>query len=180
MAKTISTKTITIINAITLLIAGILFLFMDRLGAKWLDVILGISVLLLGLITLISEFLKEKTLVSKSVAIGSAIIALGIFIITRHVATMILGLIPIVFIVIGACVFMDSFLLRYWRNNRNLLLFVLEFLIGAFLITLGVLFLTVGSFRAYMSLAFGIILIAYAIYLLAYALTPAREKKKAK
>ena len=179
MAKAISAKTITIINAITLLIAGILFLFIDRLGARWLDIILGISVLLLGLITLVSEFLKEKTLVSKNVAIGSLIVALGILIITRHVATMVLGLIPIVFIVLGACIFMDSFLLRYWRRNRNLLLFVLEFLVGVFLITLGVLFLTVGSFRAYMSLAFGVVLIAYAIYLLAYALTPAREKKKA-
>ena len=161
MAKAISAKTITIINAITLLIAGILFLFVDRLGAR-----------LLGLITLVSEFLKEKTLVSKNVAIGSLIVALGILIITRHVATMVLGLIPIVFIVLGACIFMDSFLLRYWRRNRNLLLFVLEFLVG-------VLFLTVGSFRAYMRLAFGVVLIAYAIYLLAYALTPAREKKKA-
>ena len=178
MAKTISSKTVAFINAITLLIAGVLFLFMDHLGFKWLNIILGISVILLGLITVISEFIREKTLVSKNVAIGSAIVALGIYIITKQIATMILGLIPIIFIVIGACIFMDSFLLRYWRNNRSLILFLVEFLLGAFLITLGVLFLTVASFTHYMGMAFGVVLIAYAIYLLMGALAAPREKKK--
>lgn len=180
MAKTISSKTITLINAITLLIAGVLFLFLNMLGSKWLNVILGISVILLGLITLVSEFLREKTLVSKSVAIGSAITALGILIITRSIASTILDLIPFVFIVIGACVFMDAFLLKYWRKSRNVLLFIIELLLGAFLITLGILFLTVGTFRGYMSITFGVVLIAYAIYLLAGALSTPRENGKKK
>ncbi|GEM_PF-2321038 len=180
MSKIISAKTVSIINAIAILIAGVLFCCSNALGTKWLSVILGVSVMLLGLITLVSELLKEKTLVSKSVVIGSAITALGIFIIVRDIAGTVLGLIPYVFIVVGACVFADAFLLYFWRKNRNVALFVLELLVGAALIVLGALFIGVASFRRFMGILFGIALIVYAIVILINSLKASSRAKKSK
>lgn len=183
MKKVISAKTVNLIYAITLLIAGVLFCVSTSLGEQWISVVIGVGVLLVGLIAVVGDFLKEKCLITRAVIVGSIIVALGIYLIVdRGLVSRILGLIPYILIVAGACVFADSFLLRFVRDRRNTFGFILELFIGIAFIVFGVLMLTVGTFRNALGIIFGILLILYAIYLLVetFAAPRQREKKSAK
>ena len=183
MAKVISTKTVNTVNALIFLISGILFCVSTSLGEKWIGVVIGIGVLLIGLITVLGDFLKEKTLLSRAVLVGSVLTALGIYLIVdRSLVAKILGLIPYILIVAGACVFVDAFLLRFVRNNKGTLAFLVELLIGVALIVFGVLMLTVAAFKQRLGLIFGIALIVYAVYLLieTYSAKRSSEKKSSK
>ena len=167
MAKTLSTKTVNTINALIFLIAGILFCISTSLGEKWIGIVIGVGILLIGLITVLGDFLKEKTLLSRAVLVGSVLTALGIYLIVdRSLVARILGLIPYILIVAGACVFVDAFLLRFVRNNKNTVAFLAELFVGVALIVFGILMLTVAAFKQRLGLIFGIALILYACYLL--------------
>lgn len=183
MSKAISTKTINVINALIFLIAGILFCISTALGEKWIGIVIGVGVLLMGLITLLGDFLKEKTLLSRAVLVGGVLTALGIYLIVDSgLVAKILGLIPYILIVLGTCVFVDAFLLKYVRKDRNALAFVVELLVGVALIVFGILMLTVASFKEHLGIIFGIVLILYACYLLVVTFSKKRstEKKPAK
>ena len=167
MSKVISTKTVNVLTALIFLVAGVLFCISTSLGEKWIGIVVGVGVLLIGLVILLGDFLKEKTLLSRAVVVGSVLTALGIYLIVDGgLVAKILGLIPYILIVVGACVFVDAFLLRFVRNNKNTLAFLGELLIGVALIVFGVLMLTVASFKARLGIVFGILLILYACYLL--------------
>ena len=183
MAKVISSKTVNTIQALIFLIAGILFCISTSLGEKWIGIVIGIGVLLIGLIMLLGDFLKDKTLLSRAVLVGSVLTALGIYLIVDNsIVARILGLIPYILIVAGACVFVDAFLLRFVRNNKSTIAFLVELLIGVALIVFGVLMLTVASFKQHLGLIFGIALIVYAVYLLVetYGTRRSAEKKSSK
>ena len=167
MEKAVSTKTVNIINALIFLIAGILFCVSTSLGEKWIGLVIGIGVLLIGLITVIGDFTKEKCLISRAVIVGSVITALGIYLIVeRGFVGRILGLVPYILIAAGVCVFIDAFLLRFVRGKRSVPPFVAELIVGLALIVFGILLLTVSSFKQRLGLVFGVALIVYACYLL--------------
>lgn len=183
MSKAVSTKTINVINALIFLIAGILFCISTALGEKWIGIVIGVGVLLMGLITVVGDFLKEKSLLTRAVLVGGILTALGIYLIVDSgLVAKILGLIPYILIVLGACVFVDAFLLKYVRNDRNVLAFVVELFIGLALIVFGILMLTVASFKQHLGVIFGILLILYACYLLVATFSQRRstERKSSK
>lgn len=165
--KVVSKKTTSLMIAIVLLIAGILFCISPAIGESSAGLVIGIGVLLLGAIFVVKDFLVEKSLITRGVIAGAVVAALGVyFMVDGSIVSKIIGIIPYILIVMGACVIADSILLRVVRDKENTKKFVLELIIGILAVVLGVLILTVGFFRKALAVIIGILLIAGSVYYL--------------
>lgn len=187
----ISNKTMNLILAIVLFIAGVLFCVSPALGEQWVSLVIGIGILLVGAMTAVTDFLVNKNLTSRNVIIGSMIVAVGIyFMADRSIVSKIIGVIPYIFIVTGACILADSFLVKFVREKNNDKKFAIELSIGAVAIILGGLILGIPAFRRMLAVVIGIALAAYSGYYLYNALkkekivktenTEAKEAKEEK
>lgn len=187
----ISNKTMNLILAIVLFIAGVLFCVSPALGEQWVSLVIGIGILLVGAMTAVTDFLVNKNLTSRNVIIGSMIVAVGIyFMADRSIVSKIIGVIPYIFIVTGACILADSFLVKFVREKNNDKKFAIELCVGAVAIILGGLILGISAFRSMLAVVIGIALAAYSGYYLYNALkkekivktenTEAKEAKEEK
>lgn len=187
----ISNKTMNLILAIVLFIAGVLFCVSPALGEQWVSLVIGIGILLVGAMTAVTDFLVNKNLTSRNVIIGSMIVAVGIyFMADRSIVSKIIGVIPYIFIVTGACILADSFLVKFVREKNNDKKFAIELSVGAVAIILGGLILGIPAFRRMLAVVIGIALAAYSGYYLYNALkkekivktenTEAKEAKEEK
>ena len=163
----ISNKTMNLILAIVLFIAGILFCVSPAIGEQWVSLVIGIGILLVGGIIAVTDFLKNRILVSRAVIIGSVLVAIGIYLmVDRSIISRVIGVIPYVLIVTGACILADSFLVKFVREKDNVKLFVTELCIGAVAIILGGLILGIHAFRQMVAVVIGIALAGYSGYYL--------------
>lgn len=179
--KLVSKKSMILLISCVLLIAGILFCISPAIGENAAGIAIGIGVLLVGVIWGLKDFLAEKTLISRGVIIGSIVAALGIyFMVDGSIVSKIIGVIPYILIVTGACVIADSILLKLVREKKNTTKFALELSVGIIFVVLGCLILSLSFFRKALAVIIGILLIIGAIYYLAGALkkTPAPAEKK--
>lgn len=174
----ISNKTMNLILAIVLFIAGVLFCVSPALGEQWVSLVIGIGILLVGAMTAVTDFLVNKNLTSRNVIIGSMIVAVGIyFMADRSIVSKIIGVIPYIFIVTGACILADSFLVKFVREKNNDKKFAIELSVGAVAIILGGLILGISAFRSMLAVVIGIALAAYSGY---YLYNAFKKEKTAK
>lgn len=165
--KLVSKKTMGLMVAIVLFIAGVLFCISPAIGEQSAGIVIGIGVALLGVIFAVKDFLAEKSLITKGVIVGSVVAALGVyFMADGSIVSKIIGIIPYILIVTGACVVADSILLKVVREKDNTKKFVIELLIGVVAVTLGILILTVSFFRKALAVIIGVLLIAASGYYL--------------
>lgn len=174
----ISKKTITLISAIVLFIAGVLFCVSSYIGSKALTIILGIIVIILGILAVTHSLVSDKKLLSIEAMIGSTIIVVGITIITRELIYTIISLVPYIFLVLGVFVFADAFLLFFVRDRNKKVLFILQLIGGVLLIVLGILTLTVDFFKQLVTILLGVILIAIAIIIFVKIILENEKRKK--
>ena len=165
--KLLSKKTMSLMVAIVLLIAGILFCISPAIGEQSVGIVIGIGVLLVGVITGVKDYLVEKELISRGVIVGSIIAAFGIyFMADGGIVSKIIGVIPYILIVTGACVAADGILLKAVRSPEKTKEFVIELGIGVLAVVLGILILTVPFFRKALAVVIGALLIAGSAYFL--------------
>ena len=165
--KLVSKKSLSLMVAIVVLLAGILFCISPAIGEQWVGVVIGIGVLLVGVITAVKDFLTHKSLITRGVIIGSVIAALGIYLIVdKSIVSKVIGVIPFVLIVTGACVLADSILLKCVREKNNNKKFAIELTVGIVAMVLGILILTVAFFRSALAVVIGVLLIIYSLYYL--------------
>lgn len=165
--KLVSKRSLSLMVAIVVLLAGILFCISPAIGEQWVGVVIGIGVLLVGVITAVKDFLTHKSLITRGVIIGSVIAALGIYLIVdKSIVSKVIGVIPFVLIVTGACVLADSILLKCVREKNNNKKFAIELTVGIVAMVLGILILTVAFFRSALAVVIGVLLIIYSLYYL--------------
>ena len=165
--KLISKRTTSLMVAIVLLIAGILFCISPAIGEASAGIVIGIGVTLIGIIWAVKDFLVSKELISRGVIIGSLIVALGVyFMADGSIVSKIIGVIPYVLIVTGGCVVADAILLKTVRDKNNDKKFAIELTIGLVAIVLGSLILALGFFRKALAVIIGALLIAGSVYYL--------------
>lgn len=163
----ISNKTMNLILAISLFIAGIMFCVSPALGEQWVSTVIGLGVLIVGVMTAVTDFLKDMNLLSRGVILGGIITAIGIYLmVDRTIVSKVIGVIPYILIVVGACVFADSFLVKFVREKNNDKKFAIELSIGAAAIILGGLILGIHVFRQILAVIIGVALAAYSGYYL--------------
>ena len=167
--------------ACVLLLAGILFCISPAIGEASAGIVIGIGVILLGLIFGVKDFLVNKSLISRGVIIAAMIVALGVyFTADGSIVSKIIGVIPYVLIVTGACITADAILLKTVREKNNNKKFAIELSIGLGAIVLGVLILALPFFRKALAVIIGILLILGSVYYLLQILDKLPSKKKAK
>ena len=153
-----------LIRSFIVLVVGILFCFSTAIGIQLLSILLGVALIISGLSTICVAIAKKKNLLSSSGVLGGAFIALGIVAILDDVVGFVVYVIPWVLIAVGSLSIIDAFLLYYSRKDRKVALFVVELILGAALIALGICLLVISEFSAYAGTVFGVALIVYAVY----------------
>ncbi len=179
MKSLISNKTMNLILAIVLFIAGILFCVSPAIGEQWVSLVIGIGVLLVGAITAVTDFLQNRNLLSRAVIIGSILVAIGIYLmVERSIISKVIGVIPYILIVTGACVLADSFLLKFVRKENDDKKFAIQLSIGAVAIILGGLILGILAFRQMVAVVIGVALAGYSGYYLYNTFKKEKSEKK--
>ncbi len=177
--KLVSKKTTSLMVAIVLLIAGILFCISPAIGEHSAGIVIGIGVLLVGVILAVKDFLVSKCLLTRGVIIGSIVAALGLyFIVDGSIVSKIIGIIPYILIVTGGCVIADAILLKTVREKNNDKKFAIELSVGIVSVVLGILILTVPFFRKALAVIIGILLIAASVYYLIGMFKKEKGEKK--
>ena len=179
--KLVSEKTMSLIIACVLLLAGILFCISPAIGEASAGIVIGIGVILVGLILGMKDFLTEKTLISRGVLIGSAIAALGIYCAADgSIVSKVIGVIPYVLITAGVCITADAILLKTIREKNNNKKFGIELSVGIACIVLGCLIFALSFFRKALAVIIGILLIIGSAYYLLqmFKLLPAKKQAK--
>ncbi|MCR5741526.1 MAG: hypothetical protein K6G38_03610 [Gammaproteobacteria bacterium] len=158
------TKTQSVIIALALLAIGILFCVSLNKTVEVISWIVGISIIISGLGMLVPSLVNFKRVVSILSLAGALVIGFGVFFIIYKLAGLLVTFIPILLISIGSVFVLDVLLLLLAHKSRNVGLIVIELVFGLVCITLGILLLTVDSFKQYAALVFGIALCIYAVY----------------
>lgn len=150
-----------------ILVVGVLFCFQTSMGIEAISYIVGISMILLGLIYALIVALAIKSTLSAAVFSASALIAFGITFIRLNLAGVLISLLPIFMIVIGSVIFIDAFLLFFVRKGEKKVFgFVIELIVGAIAIALGICILTIDEVARFASIVLGVALAAFGLYII--------------
>ena len=165
MAKQLRNDEIArIVYIVVMIVFGVLFCCSMSLVTSTLSIVIGVALIIASLAMLITSYLETRSITTMSGFMSAAILAFGILFIVNNLAGIIFSYIPYILIVWGFYMFVDAFLLRFVRNNNNIMIFVIELVLGAVAITLGFCLLYVDGFYEYAGLIFGIILILAGVY----------------
>ena len=165
-----------VIEACMLLVLGVLFCVSLAWAGNVLSIILGSSCIAVGSVIVIVAAIKDKSVVSPIALGGLLALTLGIFFIVANIVMQfITSFVPYVLIVFGSALFIDAFLGYFVRKEKVLVPFIIKLVIGAALITVGALLLTIAEFADYISLIIGIALILIAITNLAIEFVKAEQ-----
>ena len=165
-----------VIEACMLLVLGVLFCVSLAWAGNVLSIILGSSCIAVGTVIVVVAAIKDKSVVSPIALGGLLALTLGIFFIVANIVMQfITSFVPYVLIVFGSALFIDAFLGYFVRKEKVLVPFIIKLVIGAALITVGALLLTIAEFADYISLIIGIALILIAITNLAIEFVKAEQ-----
>lgn len=155
-------RNMLLIQGVVLLVIGIL-LCLGKI-TQAVNIILGVALLLGGLVNIVVCFMEHKSVIRTEGVFGSALIATGIL-------CFIQGLIPVdrlimmFLIVVGAITFVDGLLGLLPAVNRKKVPTLVEALVGAVLLTLGLCLWFIPDFAQFASLVLGIAFIVLAVLL---------------
>ena len=155
--------------SVAAIVFGILFCLNNIIGSA-LDIIFGICFILLGLAMTLLLSLKDKQAILTPYGIGGgAIIAFGITMIVYKLLAnwFIYWFVPFIFIVLGAFLIGEAFLMFFLRREKKTTVFVVELVLGVVLLTLGILAVAIPEvqFNAF-NIIEGVILIAAGLFVL--------------
>ena len=181
MAKKLSNEQImNIVNAVLLIVLGILFCISLAVAEYTISIILGVGLLVVGIIFIVLSISNSKSLLTASGFIGAVLLGLGIMFIVTNVIGYLFSAIPYLLTTIGAIIFADAFIGYFVRKDKNALALALKLLIGAALIAIGICMLTVEDFAGYVGLIFGIALIIIGLYMLIAVFVGKKMSKSSK
>ena len=171
--------TTLIVISVAAIILGVLFCLDKEIGNA-LDIVFGISFILFGLALAALSFYNKQSVLTKFGISGGLIIAVGIAMIVNPglISWFIYVVVPFIFIVIGAFLLAEAFLLFFLRGEKDVTLFVVELVVGTVLLTLGILAMAIPKiqFNAF-NIIEGAILILAGVYVLVTKLIVKKEEE---
>ena len=144
-------------------VVGVLFCISPALGETSLSVLLGIGFIVVGAIFISVSLLAEKSLLKLNAFIGYFILAFGIFCIKGNVMELVFSYVPYLLITVGAGVILDAILGVAFKKSAKAAT-VMEFILGAVVLAVGICLLTVDNFKKFASVVLGAVLILTAVY----------------
>ncbi len=158
-----SSKTVMLIQAVVLLVIGILLCCSIALD-NIVNVILGVVFLIGGLINVVSCFMEHKSLVRTEGVFGSALIAFGLLCFLQN-AIPLTKFITLFIIVIGAIALIDGILGLLPLVHRKRTPTIVEAVVGVCLLTLGLCLYFIPDFQRFSSVILGVSFIVLSIFL---------------
>ena len=166
-----SPETIAILQDVAVLILGVLLLFLKD---SILSIILGAAFVALGVTILIIDIISKKKAITERTILEVSLISFGIIGLIGHLpfseffyySAIVLGSILLLDMVFGIAF-----------KTQPLVTAILVGVIGAAILTIGILFLTVDKFRSDFFFVLGIVLIVVALYMLITELIRINKKK---
>lgn len=165
-----NSKLTTLIEAVVILVVGILFCCSNAMGTEALSIIGGIVFITMGSFAILSGIVLERRIFGPSGIGGAFMLAFGIFFIVANVMGQYLFMfLPLLLIVLGAVILVDALLAILGKDNATSI--VLELAIGVVALVLGICLWCIDDFRQAAGIVLGIVLIIYAIILVIEALS---------
>ena len=152
-----------VIECCALIVIGVLFCVSLAWAENVLSIILGSALIAGGVVIIAMSLVKDKSVVSPIALGGLLALALGIYFIVANAVGIIFSFVPYILIVFGSALFIDAFIGYFARKEKVVAALVIKLVIGAALITVGILLLTVGDFAKYVSIIVGVSLILVGI-----------------
>ncbi len=170
-------KTMLLLQGVVLLAIGILLCCSVSL-TKIVNVVLGVALLLGGLVNLLACFMEHKSVIRTEGVFASALIAMGILCFIQNLFP-VDALIRMFIIVVGAIALLDGLLGLLPAVNRKKVPTLVEALVGAVLLTLGLCLWFISDFAHYASLVLGIgfILLSILLFVSVYILSSGKRIK---
>ena len=152
-----------VIECCALIVIGVLFCVSLAWAENVLSIILGSALIAGGVVIIAMSLVKDKSVVSPIALGGLLALALGIYFIVANAVGIIFSFVPYILIVFGSALFIDAFIGYFARKEKVVAALVIKLVIGAALVTVGILLLTVGDFAKYVSIIVGVSLILVGI-----------------
>ncbi|MBQ9276586.1 MAG: DUF308 domain-containing protein, partial [Clostridia bacterium] len=170
-------QTRSIIYSVVLLVIGIMLCISPAVAVDTLSIIIGVGFLAAAAILIIGSLVQDHSLVTGSALLGGILLVLGLMFIVDSAINLIGYCAVWLMIVFGAILIVDSIIRIAWRNRKDVVGFLVEFLVGAVSFTLGMCSRFVEDFVGYELLILGIIIVLYALYVLIFAFVGKKSKK---
>jgi len=152
-----------VIQCCSLIVIGVLFCVSLAWAENVLSIILGSSLIAAGVVILIMSIINDKSVVSPIALGGLLAVALGIYFIVVNAVGIIFSFVPYILIVFGSAIIVDGLIGYFARDEKVIAALIVKLVIGAALVTVGILLLTVGGFQKYVAVIVGIALIIIGI-----------------
>ena len=167
-----------VIECCALIVIGVLFCVSLAWAENVLSIILGSALIAGGVVIIAMSLVKDKSVVSPIALGGLLALALGIYFIVANAVGIIFSFVPYILIVFGSALFIDAFIGYFARKEKVVAALVIKLVIGAALITVGILLLTVGDFAKYVSIIVGVSLILVGITNIVLEFAKANKSKE--
>ena len=164
-----------VVLAAILFACGILLCL--KMDAETLSVIVGALLIAYGALIFLFLILKKRSIASKVGYFACIAVSFGITFIADKVVSFFVYMLPYITIVVGAVLFADAFLGRYYRKDGNVVLFVVKLSVGAALMAFSICLLTIKSMAPVTPVIFGAILILAAAALIANIFVKKKAEK---
>jgi hypothetical protein len=169
---TISSKGMLIIESTLLLIIGILFCCSISVN-QMVNYCLGILLILCGIFTIVTCYIQKHTAFSAEGVSASGLISLGVF--CFLVGFNFSAFIDLFLATAGALLLLDGVIGLI--SKRNTTAVIVELVLGAVMITLGLCLWLIPKFGTYSEVVMGVIFIVLGVFGLVFAFLPDSKKK---
>ena len=156
---------IAIVEAALIVVIGVLFCCSKAMGEAALSWVIGVSFMLGGVGLWALGLAEKKALFNAEGLLGSLLFAFGLSFGLAHLASVLFYIAVWLLIIGGSVILLDVILRIALRKDRNTLGIVIEAIIGAVSLTLGLCLYLIPEFGQFAAIILGVMLILYGVFM---------------
>ena len=170
-------RIITILEAALIIVIGVMFCCSKAMGEAALSWVIGVTFMLAGVGLRVLGLVEKKALFNAEGLLGSLLFAFGLAFGLAHLAGVLFYIAVWLLIVGGSIVLLDVILRIALRKDRNTLGIVIEAIIGAVSLTLGLCLYLIPEFGQFAAIILGVMLILYGVFMFINDVVLASKRK---
>ena len=175
--KVKNNQVIAILEAALIVVIGVMFCCSKAMGEAALSWVIGVSFMLGGVGLWALGIVEKKSLFNAEGLLGSLMFAFGLAFGLARLANALFYIAVWFLIVAGSIILLDVILRLALRKDRNTLGVVIEAIIGAVMLTLGLCLLLINEFGQFAAIVLGVMLILYGVYMFVNEVVLTSKKK---
>ena len=168
---------ITILEAALIVVIGVLFCCSKAMGEAALSWVIGVSFMLGGVGLWALGLVEKRALFNAEGLLGSLLFAFGLSFGLARLASVLFYIAVWLLIIAGSVVLLDVILRIALRKDRNVLGIVIEAIIGAVSLTLGLCLYLIAEFGQFAAIILGVMFILYGIFMFVNEVVLASKRK---